>query len=252
MVCRVVTYVNLKCEKRGNLPLWLCGCFVALLIIIIIEVYLFVFLIRQSFPSDYYSRVVKNLCDLLWIVLPVVVFSYLVGAARQWRCVVQLVHTCVFLVHMCVFLGASCFFYFIMPHQSYSGFLNGVQDGVCSLNELWFIFLLMSVLVPMQITLSHLEYFGQAVQRVTYGFYALAAVLLPSVIGSYNLIQAYLTIECNPEYIAEREWCNMVFSMVVGSMLLYAFSPLRRMFVPKLCVKLGLGTCERAFPDTVA
>lgn len=207
------------------------------MIILIIEVYFFVFQIRQSFPSDYYSLVVENLRVLLLVALIIVVFSHVVGGARWRRCVVQL-------VHMCVFLGASSFIYFIMPHQSYSGFLNGVQGGVHSLNESWFIYLLMSVLVSMQIALSDLEYFEQVVQRVTYGFYALAAVFLPSVIGSYNLIQAYLTIECNPEYVAEREWCNMIFSMVVGSMVLYAFSPSFR----KLCVKLGLGACEQAVP----
>ena len=225
--------MNLKCEKKGNALVRLVGCFVGLLIFLVLAVVTFVFQIRQSFPSDYYSLVVENLRVLVLVALTIVVFSYVAGGVRWWRCVVQL-------VHMCVFLGSSSFFYFIMPHQSYSRFLNGVQDGVYSLNELWFIYLLMSVLVPMQIALSDLEYFERVVQRVTYGFYALTAVLLPSVIGSYNLIQAYLTIECNPEYVAEREWCNMIFSMVVGSMILYAFSSSFRVFVPKLCKFLGV------------
>lgn len=244
-MCRVVTCVNLKCETRGNLPLRLCGCFVGLLVLLILGVGAFVCQIRQNFPSDYYSLVVENLRVLLLVGLTIVVFSYVVGGDRLWRCVVQF-------IHMCVFLGASSFFYFIMPHQSYSGFLNGVQGGVHSLNELWFIYLLMSVLVPIQIALSHIEYFGEAVRRVTYGFYALAAVLLPSVIGSYNLIQAYLMIESNPAYVAEREYCNVVFSMVVGSMVLYAFGSSFRIFEPKLRVKLGLETCERAVPDNVS
>lgn len=209
------------------------------------SVCLYLYLICMHIPSDYRSLIVQNLRMSLLIVVPIVVLSHVVDGDRRWRCVVQL-------IYMCVFLGASSFLYFIMPHQSFSGFLNGVQGGVHSLNELWFIYLLMSVLVPMQIALSHLEYFEQAVQRVTYGFYALTAVLLPSVIGSYNLIQAYLTIECNPAYVAEREWCNMIFSMVVGSMVLYAFSSSFRMFAPKLRVKLGLGTSEQADPDNAA
>ncbi len=244
-MCRVVTCVNLKCETRGNLPLRLCGCFVGLLVFLFLGVGIFVCQIRQNFPSDYRSLIVQNLCMSLLIMVPIIVLSHLVGGDRRWRCVVQL-------IHMCVFLWACSFLYLIMPHTSYSRFLNGVQGGVYSLNELFFIFLLMSLLVPMQVMLSHLEYFGEAVRRVTYGFYALAAVLLPSVIGSYNLIQAYLTIESNPAYVAEREYCNVVFSMVVGSMVLYAFGSSFRMFEPKLRVKLGLETCERAVPDNVS
>lgn len=233
--------MNLKCEKKRNSLVRLGGRFVGLLLFLILAVGAFVCQIHQSFPSDYYSLVVENLRVLLLVGLTIVIFSYVVGGDRLWRCVVQF-------IHMCVFLGASSFFYFIMPHQSYSGFLNGVQGGVHSLNELWFIYLLMSVLVPIQIALSHIEYFEEAVRRVTYGFYALTAVLLPSVIGSYNLIQAYLSIECNPAYVAEREWCNMIFSMVVGSMVLYAFGSSFRMFEPKLRVKLGLETCDQVAP----
>lgn len=245
MMCRVVKCMNLKCEKKGNVLVRLGGCYVGLLIILVLEVVFFVRQIRQNIPSDYRSLISGNLYILLFGTLVIVVLLLVMGSDRRWRCVMQF-------IHMGVFMGASSFLYFIMPHQSYSGFLNGIQDGVHSLNELYFILLLMLLLVPMQIGLSHLEYFEQAVRRVTYGFYALAAVLLPSVIGSYNLIQAHLAIQCIPAYVAEREYCNIIFSMVVGSMVLYAFSSSFRMFEPNLRVKLGLEICQQAVPDAVA
>lgn len=237
--------MNLKCDKKENALVWLGGCFVGLLIILVLEVVLFVCQIRQNVPSDYRSLISENLHILLSVTLVIVVLSSVVGGDRWWRCVMQF-------IHMCVFMGASSVLYFIMPHRSYSEFLNGIQGGLHSLNELYFILLLMLLLVPMQIALSHLEYFEQAVRRVTYGFYALAAVLLPSVIGSYNLIQAHLAIQCIPEYVAESEYCNIIFSMVVGSMVLYAFSSSFRMFEPKLRVILGLKTCEQAVPDNAS
>ena len=219
--------------KKGKTLLKLCGCFTVLLIIIVAEVIFYIFQICHYFPSDYYSLIIENLRILLLIPLPFVAFSLVESVDWRWRCVVQFVHAC-------IFLGACSFLYFIMPHESYSGFLNGVQGGIHSLNELWFIYLLMSILVPVQITLSYLDSFEQMVRLVSYGFYALVAVLLPSVIGSYNLIQAYLAIECNPSYVAEREFCNLIFSMVLGSMILYASTSPLRTFKPKICKFLGV------------
>lgn len=223
----------LRFGKKGKALMKLRVCFAVLPIIIVMEVIFYICQIRNYFPSDYYSLITENLCTLLLILLPFVVFSLVGGVDWRWRCVVQFVHAS-------IFLGACSFLYFIMPHKSYSGFLNGVQGGIHSLNELWLIYLLMSILVPVQITLSYLDSFEQMVRLVSYGFYALAAVLLPSVIGSYNLIQAYLAIECNPSYVAEREFCNLIFSMVLGSMILYASSSPLRTFKPKICKFLGL------------
>ena len=223
----------LRFGKKGKALLKLRVRFVVLLIIIVGEVIFYKLQIRHYFPSDYYSLIVESLLVLLLILLPFVVFSIVGSVDWRWRCVVQL-------IHVCIFLGACSFVYLIMPHESYSGFLNGVQGGIHSLNELWFIYLLMSILVPVQITLSYLDSFEQMVRLVSYGFYALVAVLLPSVIGSYNLIQAYLAIECNPSYVAEREFCNLIFSMVLGSMILYASTSPLRTFKPKICKFLGM------------
>lgn len=225
--------MTLRFGKKGKTLLKLCGCFTVLLIIIVAEVIFYIFQICHYFPSDYYSLIIENLRILLLIPLPFVAFSLVESVDWRWRCVVQFVHAC-------IFLGACSFLYYIMPHESYSGFLNGVQGGIHSLNELWFIYLLMSILVPVQITLSYLDSFEQMVRLVSYGFYALVAVLLPSVIGSYNLIQAYLAIECNPSYVAEREFCNLIFSMVLGSMILYASTSPLRTFKPKICKFLGV------------
>lgn len=229
----MVRRVILRFRKKGKALLKLRIFFTVLLIILVVEVIFYRSLIRHYFPSDYYSLIIENLRILLLILLPFVVFSLVGSVDWRWRCGVQFVHAC-------IFLGACSFLYFIMPHESYSGFLNGVQGGIYSLNELWLIYLIMSILVPVQITLSYLDYFEQMVRLISYGFYALVAVLLPSVIGSYNLIQAYLAIECNPSYVAEREFCNLIFSMVLGSMILYASTSPLRTFKPKICKFLGM------------
>lgn len=229
----MVRRVILRFGKKGNALLKLCICFTVLLIILVAEVIFYIFQIRHHFPSDYYSLIIENLYILLLILLPFALFSLVGSVVWRWWCGMQFVHAC-------IFLGACSFLYFIMPHESYSGFLNGVQGGIHSLNELWLIYLLMSILVPVQITLSHLDYFEQMVRLISYGFYALVAVLLPSVIGSYNLIQAHLAIQCIPEYVAEREFCNLIFSMVLGSMILYASTSPLRTFKPKICKFLGV------------
>ena len=112
----------LRFGKKGKALLKLRVRFVVLLIIIVGEVIFYKLQIRHYFPSDYYSLIVESLLVLLLILLPFVVFSIVGSVDWRWRCVVQL-------IHVCIFLGACSFVYLIMPHESYSGFLNGVQGG---------------------------------------------------------------------------------------------------------------------------
>ena len=124
------------------------------------------------------------------------------------------------IVNLDIFSFVFLFVYWGLPHESWGTVLSGEANGVVSLNETYFIGVLLALLVPVQLGLSCFKRLWATIRQAMIGSFALGALLLPNIMDSYNLAQAKLGAQANVEYVYVVESINILFAILAASIAL--------------------------------
>lgn len=187
-------------------------------------IFAYLYLIHLYIPSDYESYYISTSLTafLLYIIIVCCSEGYMYVAERSgweqsrgWR-----YRSILRIVNLDIFLLVFLFVYWRLPRKLLGSVLSGELNGVVSLNETYFIGVLLALLVPVQLGLSCFKKLWISIRQAMIGSFALGALLLPNIMGSYNLAQAYLSVQSNVEYVYVVESINILFAVLAASIAL--------------------------------
>lgn len=195
-----------------------------LILAFFVGVFVYLHLIRLYIPSNYESYYISTstTASLLYfiIVCGSEAYAYVEEKCIQekkweWR-----YRSFLRIVNLDIFSFVFLFVYWGLPHESWGTVLSGEANGVVSLNETYFIGVLLALLVPVQLGLSCFKRLWATIRQAMIGSFALGALLLPNIMDSYNLAQANLGAQTNVEYVYVVESINILFAILAASIAL--------------------------------
>ena len=185
---------------------------------------MYLHLIRLYIPSNYESYYISTstTASLLYFIIvcgseacAYVEEKYIQEKKWEWR-----YRSFLRIVNLDIFSFVFLFVYWGLPHESWGTVLSGEANGVVSLNETYFIGVLLALLVPVQLGLSCFKRLWATIRQAMIGSFALGALLLPNIMDSYNLAQAKLGAQTNVEYVYVVESINILFAILAASIAL--------------------------------
>ncbi len=195
-----------------------------LILAFIAGVFVYLYLIRLYIPSNYESYYISTsaTASLLYfiIVCGSEVCAYVWERCLQKRRWEWRYRFFLRIVNLDIFSFVFLFVYWRLPREPWGIVLSGELSGVVSLNETYFIGVLLALLVPAQLGLSCFKRLWATIRKAMIGSFALGALLLPNIMDSYNLAQANLDAQSNVEYIYVVESINILFAVLAASIAL--------------------------------
>ena len=195
-----------------------------LILAFFVGVFVYLHLIRLYIPSNYESYYISTstTASLLYFIIvcgseacAYVEEKYIQEKKWEWR-----YRSFLRIVNLDIFSFVFLFVYWGLPHESWGTVLSGEANGVVSLNETYFIGVLLALLVPVQLGLSCFKRLWATIRQAMIGSFALGALLLPNIMDSYNLAQAKLGAQTNVEYVYVVESINILFAILAASIAL--------------------------------
>lgn len=195
-----------------------------LILAFFVGVFVYLHLIRLYIPSNYESYYISTstTASLLYFIIvcgseacAYVEEKYIQEKKWEWR-----YRSFLRIVNLDIFSFVFLFVYWGLPHESWGTVLSGEANGVVSLNETYFIGVLLALLVPVQLGLSCFKRLWATMRQAMIGSFALGALLLPNIMDSYNLAQAKLGAQTNVEYVYVVESINILFAILAASIAL--------------------------------
>ena len=195
-----------------------------LILAFFVGVFVYLHLIRLYIPSNYESYYISTstTASLLYFIIvcgseacAYVEEKYIQEKKWEWR-----YRSFLRIVNLDIFSFVFLFVYWGLPHESWGTVLSGEANGVVSLNETYFIGVLLALLVPVQLGLSCFKRLWATIRQAMIGSFALGALLLPNIMDSYNLAQAKLGAQTNAEYVYVVESINILFAILAASIAL--------------------------------
>lgn len=195
-----------------------------LILAFFVGVFVYLHLIRLYIPSNYESYYISTstTASLLYFIIvcgseacAYVEEKYIQEKKWEWR-----YRSFLRIVNLDIFSFVFLFVYWGLPHESWGTVLSGEVNGVVSLNETYFIGVLLALLVPVQLGLSCFKRLWATIRQAMIGSFALGALLLPNIMDSYNLAQAKLGAQTNVEYVYVVESINILFAILAASIAL--------------------------------
>ena len=195
-----------------------------LILAFFVGVFVYLHLIRLYIPSNYESYYISTstTASLLYFIIvcgseacAYVEEKYIQEKKWEWR-----YRSFLRIVNLDIFSFVFLFVYWWLPHESWGTVLSGEANGVVSLNETYFIGVLLALLVPVQLGLSCFKRLWATIRQAMIGSFALGALLLPNIMDSYNLAQAKLGAQTNVEYVYVVESINILFAILAASIAL--------------------------------
>lgn len=195
-----------------------------LILAFFVGVFVYLHLIRLYIPSNYESYYISTstTASLLYFIIvcgseacAYVEEKYIQEKKWEWR-----YRSFLRIVNLDIFSFVFLFVYWGLPHESWGTVLSGEANGVVSLNETYFIGVLLALLVPVQLGLSCFKRLWATIRQAMIGSFALGALLLPNIMDSYNLAQAKLGAQTNVEYVYVVESINILFAILAASIVL--------------------------------
>ena len=195
-----------------------------LILAFFVGVFVYLHLIRLYIPSNYESYYISTstTASLLYFIIvcgseacAYVEEKYIQEKKWEWR-----YRSFLRIVNLDIFSFVFLFVYWGLPHESWGTVLSGEANGVVSLNETYFIGVLLALLVPVQLVLSCFKRLWATIRQAMIGSFALGALLLPNIMDSYNLAQAKLGAQTNVEYVYVVESINILFAILAASIAL--------------------------------
>lgn len=195
-----------------------------LILAFFVGVFVYLHLIRLYIPSNYESYYISTstTASLLYFIIvcgseacAYVEEKYIQEKKWEWR-----YRSFLRIVNLDIFSFVFLFVYWGLPRESWGTVLSGEANGVVSLNETYFIGVLLALLVPVQLGLSCFKRLWATMRQAMIGSFALGALLLPNIMDSYNLAQAKLGAQTNVEYVYVVESINILFAILAASIAL--------------------------------
>lgn len=195
-----------------------------LILAFFVGVFVYLHLIRLYIHSNYESYYISTstTASLLYFIIvcgseacAYVEEKYIQEKKWEWR-----YRSFLRIVNLDIFSFVFLFVYWGLPHESWGTVLSGEANGVVSLNETYFIGVLLALLVPVQLGLSCFKRLWATIRQAMIGSFALGALLLPNIMDSYNLAQAKLGAQTNVEYVYVVESINILFAILAASIAL--------------------------------
>jgi membrane protein len=195
-----------------------------LILAFFVGVFVYLHLIRLYIPSNYESYYISTstTASLLYFII---VCGSEACAYVEEKCIQEKkwewrYRSFLRIVNLDIFSFVFLFVYWGLPHESWGTVLSGEANGVVSLNETYFIGVLLALLVPVQLGLSCFKRLWATIRQAMIGSFALGALLLPNIMDSYNLAQAHLSGQSNVEYVYVVESINILFAVLAASIAL--------------------------------
>ena len=195
-----------------------------LILAFFVGVFVYLHLIRLYIPSNYESYYISTstTASLLYFII---VCGSEACAYVEEKCIQEKkwewrYRSFLRIVNLDIFSFVFLFVYWGLPHESWDTVLSGEANGVVSLNETYFIGVLLALLVPVQLGLSCFKRLWATIRQAMIGSFALGALLLPNIMDSYNLAQAHLSGQSNVEYVYVIESINILFAVLAASIAL--------------------------------
>ena len=117
--------------------------------------------------------------------------------------------------------------YFLLPHESRVVFVGAGVDGVVSSSTLDSVVLFLSFSTAFLFALSCFEFCVRIIHMCSVGIFATVAILMPTMLDKYDLLQAGLHNRSDLQFEWIIEEYNLSFSMVLAYMVSYAVFVLR-------------------------
>lgn len=145
----------------------------------------------------------------------IILYEYFVLVKRQGR-------WCARLKYLNIYFWSLYFVYCFLPHESRAAFVGVGYSGVASRSALDVITLISCFLTAILLAFSCFESCARVIHLFSGGLFAIVAILMPSILEQYDLIQAYLSSMSDVQYERLFEMYNMYFSMVLAFVVFYA------------------------------
>lgn len=145
----------------------------------------------------------------------VFLYEYFALVKRQERWGVRLKYLNIY------FWSLYCVYCFL-PHDSRAVFVGVGYSGVVSRSALDVITLISCFLTAILLAFSCFESCARVIHLFSGGLFAIVAILMPSMLEQYDLIQAYLSSVSDVQYERLFEMYNMYFAMVLAFVVFYA------------------------------
>lgn len=117
--------------------------------------------------------------------------------------------------------------YFLLPHESRVVFVGAGVDGVVSRSTSDSVVLFLSISTAFLFALSCFEFCVHIIHTCSVGIFATVAILMPTMLDKYDLLQAGLHNRSDLQFEWIIEEYNLIFSMVLAYMVSYAVFVLR-------------------------
>lgn len=129
--------------------------------------------------------------------------------------------------NLCLYYLALLASYFLLPHESRVVFVGAGVDGVVSSSTSDSVVLFLSFSTAFLFALSCFEFCVHIIHTCSVGIFATVAILMPTMLDKYDLLQAGLHNRSDLQFEWIIEEYNLIFSMVLAYMVSYAVFVLR-------------------------
>lgn len=129
--------------------------------------------------------------------------------------------------NLLLYYSALLISYFLLPHESRVVFVGAGVDGVVSSSTVDSVILFLSFLTAFLFALSCFESCVRIIHTCSVGIFASVAILMPTMLDKYDLLQAGLYNRSDLQFEWIIEEYNLSFSMVIAYMVFYAVFVLR-------------------------
>lgn len=126
------------------------------------------------------------------------------------------------LKYLNIYFWALCCVYYFLPHEPRAVFVGVGYSGVVSSSVLDVITLISCFLTAILLAFSCFESCVRVIHLFSGGLFAITAILMPSLLEQYDLVQAYLSVMSDVQYEILFEVYNVYFSMVLAFVAFYA------------------------------